>query len=96
MLLNTAMDKSHIDMERCVRHSFKNAEAMTPEQRTLAEDLIESGPPGHRQVTIKLSSETGLIKWNNEAKTLTRNGVTVTLKWCDPLMLWSALDAAGN
>lgn len=68
---------SNIDLKRCVRGCFLDSDTMTSEQRSLAESMIQSGPPITPRVTLALPD--GAV-WNEETKTVTLADVSVAIK----------------
>jgi hypothetical protein len=72
---------SNIDMKRCLRGTFHDHETFTPEQRALAESLIQDGPPNNRQIVLKKQDTD---TWNAETNTLTRDGISVRIKVPQP------------
>jgi hypothetical protein len=72
---------SQIDMKRCIRGTFQNHDTFTPEQRALAESLIQDGPPNNQQIVINKQDTDA---WDDETKTLTRDGVSVRIKVPQP------------
>lgn len=76
-----------IDIPRCIRHCFEDSESMTPKQRALATDLIEDGPPNNQQRQVVLKMVEG-GEWDDQAKTITRDGVSVRLRIPEHTLQW--------
>lgn len=68
-----------IDIDRCVRACFAWCDTMTPEQRELAESLIDDGPPNRSDGSVILKLPPGAV-WDSTMNTITRGDAIVQLR----------------